>query len=70
MVSNSSQLEAITHMCPVPARQFAIHFIAIERTAGRAAYGVRAHRGRQGFYSGPWLDGIVPRSGVKPQIEF
>ena len=22
------------------------------------------------FYSGPWLDGIVQRYGMKPQIEF
>ena len=22
------------------------------------------------FYSGPWLDGIVRRYGMKPQIEF
>jgi hypothetical protein len=29
-----------------------------------------AHRRRQGFLRRPWLDGIVQRYGMKPQIEF
>ena len=27
-------------------------------------------RGAQAFYAGAWLDGIVERYGMRPQIEF
>ena len=35
-----------------------------------AACRAHFHKIAPGFYGGPWLDGIVERYGMKPQIEF
>ena len=41
------------------------------RAGGRAAStSGKRWRTRKAFYGGPWLDGVVERYGMKPQIEF
>jgi hypothetical protein len=46
------------------------HFIWSESGWAGGVYHWERIEYAQAFYSGPWLDGIVQRYGMKPQIEF
>jgi hypothetical protein len=46
------------------------HFIWSESGWAGGVYQWRTLADAKAFYSGPWLDGIVERYGMQPQIEF
>jgi hypothetical protein len=46
------------------------HFIWNESGWAGGVYQWERIEDAKAFYSGPWLDGIVQRYGMKPQIEF
>ena len=46
------------------------HFIWSESGWAGGVYQWERIEDAKAFYSGPWLDGIVQRYGIKPQIEF
>jgi hypothetical protein len=46
------------------------HFICGEGGWAGGVYQWERIEDAEAFYSGPWLDGIVERYGMKPQIEF
>ena len=46
------------------------HFIWNENGWAGGVYQWERMEDAKAFYSGPWLDGIVQRYGMKPQIEF
>jgi hypothetical protein len=46
------------------------HFIWSESGWAGGVYQWERIEDAKAFYSGPWLDGIVERYGMKPQIEF
>jgi hypothetical protein len=46
------------------------HFIWSESGWAGGVYQWERIEDAKAFYSGPWLDGIVQRYGMKPQIEF
>jgi hypothetical protein len=46
------------------------HFIWNENGWAGGVYQWERIEDAEAFYSGPWLDGIVQRYGMKPQIEF
>ena len=46
------------------------HFIWSESGWAGGVYQWERLEDAKGFYSGPWLDGIVQRYGMHPQIEF
>ena len=46
------------------------HFIWSESGWAGGVYQWRTRQDAERFYSGPWLDGIVERYGMRPQIDF
>ena len=46
------------------------HFIWSESGWAGGVYQWQTREDAQRFYSGPWLDGIVERYGMRPEIEF
>ena len=46
------------------------HFICSDSGWAGGVYQWERIEDAKAFYSGPWLDGIVERYGMKPQIEF
>src|SRR5438067_5216817 len=46
------------------------HFIWSESGWAGGVYQWETRENADAFYSGPWLEGIVERYGMKPQIEF
>ena len=46
------------------------HFIWNESGWAGGVYRWERMEDAKAFYTGPWLDGIVQRYGMKPQIEF
>ena len=46
------------------------HFIAAESGWAGGVYQWERLEDAQAFYGGPWLDGIVERYGMRPEIEF
>ena len=46
------------------------HFIWSESGWAGGVYQWERIECAQAFYGGPWLDGIIQRYGMKPQIEF
>jgi hypothetical protein len=46
------------------------HFICSDNGWAGGVYQWEGIEDAKAFYSGPWLDGIVQRYGMKPQIEF
>jgi len=46
------------------------HFIWSESGWAGGVYQWQTLADAKAFYSGPWLDGIVERYGMQPQIEF
>jgi len=46
------------------------HFIWSESGWAGGVYQWQSIGDAKAFYSGPWLDGIVERYGMQPQIEF
>lgn len=46
------------------------HFIWSESDWAGGVYQWERIEDAKAFYTGPWLDGIVQRYGMKPQIEF
>ena len=46
------------------------HFIWSESGWAGGVYQWETVEDAKAFYTGPWLDGIVERYGMKPQIEF
>ena len=46
------------------------HFIWNEGGTAGGVYQWQTLEDAKAFYSGPWLDGIVERYGMRPQIEF
>jgi hypothetical protein len=46
------------------------HFIWSESGWAGGVYQWQTREDAERFYSGPWLEGIVERYGMRPQIEF
>jgi hypothetical protein len=46
------------------------HFICSEGAWAGGVYQWERLEDAKAFYSGPWLDGIVQRYGMQPQIDF
>jgi hypothetical protein len=46
------------------------HFLWSESGWAGGVYQWERMEDAKAFYTGPWLDGIVQRYGMKPQIEF